>query len=64
MLDWKLPYAKWFEDGQINLSANCLDRHLATRGDKAALVWEGEPGDSRTLTYRELHARCASSPTR
>ena len=56
VLDWKLPYSKWFEDGQINLSANCLDRHLATRGDKVALDWEGEPGDSRTLTYRELHA--------
>jgi acetyl-CoA synthetase len=56
VLDWKLPYSKWFEDGQINLSANCLDRHLATRGDKVALDWEGEPGDRRTLTYRELHA--------
>ncbi len=56
VLDWKLPYSKWFEDGQINLSANCLDRHLATRGDKVALDWEGEPGDTRTLTYRELHA--------
>ena len=56
MLDWKLPYSKWFEDGQINLSANCLDRHLATRGDKVAIEWEGEPGDSRKLTYRELHA--------
>jgi acetyl-CoA synthetase len=56
VLDWKLPYSKWFEDGQINLSANCLDRHLATRGDKIALDWEGEPGDTRTLTYRELHA--------
>ena len=56
VLDWKLPYSKWFEDGQINLSANCLDRHLATRGDKVAIDWEGEPGDSRKLTYRELHA--------
>src|SRR4029079_7077507 len=55
VLDWKLPYSKWFEDGQINLSANCLDRHLATRGDKVAIEWEGEPGDSRKLTYRELH---------
>jgi acetyl-CoA synthetase len=56
VLDWKLPYSKWFEDGQINLSANCLDRHLATRGDKVAIEWEGEPGDSVKLTYRELHA--------
>jgi len=56
VLDWKAPYSKWFEDGQINLSANCLDRHLATRGDKVAIEWEGEPGDSRKLTYRELHA--------
>jgi acetyl-CoA synthetase len=56
VLDWKLPYSKWFEDGQINLSANCLDRHLATRGDKVAIEWEGEPGDSRKLTYKELHA--------
>ena len=56
VLDWKLPYSRWFEDGQVNLSANCLDRHLATRGDKVAIDWEGEPGDSRKLTYRELHA--------
>ena len=56
VLDWKLPYSKWFEDGQLNLSANCLDRHLATRGDKVAIEWEGEPGDSRKITYRELHA--------
>ncbi|HXU05099.1 MAG TPA: acetate--CoA ligase [Polyangia bacterium] len=56
VLDWKLPYSKWFEDGQFNLSANCLDRHLATRGDKVAIDWEGEPGDSRKLTYRQLHA--------
>jgi acetyl-CoA synthetase len=55
VLDWKAPYSKWFEDGQINLSANCLDRHLATRGDKVAIEWEGEPGDSRKITYRELH---------
>src|SRR5438876_6229370 len=55
VLDWKLPYSRWFEDGQLNLSANCLDRHLAKHGDKVALEWEGEPGDSRKLTYRELH---------
>jgi len=55
VLDWQLPYSRWFEDGELNLSANCLDRHLATRGDKVAIEWEGEPGDSRKLTYRELH---------
>ena len=55
VLDWQLPYSRWFEDGELNLSANCLDRHLATRADKVAIEWEGEPGDSRTLTYRQLH---------
>jgi len=55
-LDWSNPpFAKWFINGKINLSYNCLDRHLETRGDKPAIIWEGEPGDSRTLTYRELH---------
>ncbi|MFQ5508943.1 MAG: acetate--CoA ligase [Leptospirillia bacterium] len=49
------PFFKWFEDGLINVSANCLDRHLTTwRKNKAAIVWEGEPGDTRTLTYQEL----------
>ena len=52
----KAPFVRWFADGQLNLSANCLDRHLPTRADKPALVWEGEPGDRRTLSYRELHA--------
>ena len=56
VLSWNLPWARWFDGGELNLSANCLDRHLATRGDKVALDWEGEPGDSRKLTYRELHA--------
>ncbi len=56
VLDWSnAPHAKWFVGGQINASYNCLDRHLATRGNKAAIVWEGEPGDSRTLTYQQLH---------
>jgi acetyl-CoA synthetase len=50
------PFVKFFVGGQLNVSANCLDRHLADRGDRRALVWEGEPGDERTLTYRELHA--------
>jgi len=54
-LDWDPPRAKWFADGKLNVSANCLDRHLdGPRRNKAALVWEGEPGDRRTLTYWEL----------
>ncbi|EKV02809.1 acetyl-coenzyme A synthetase [Leptolyngbya sp. PCC 7375] len=56
VLDWQPPFAKWFVGGKINISYNCLDRHLDThRRDKPAIVWEGEPGDSRTLTYAELH---------
>ena len=70
-IDWITPYSKvknttyddgveirWFEDGELNVAANCLDRHLAARGDQAAIIWEpDDPGeDSRTLTYRELHA--------
>jgi acetyl-CoA synthetase len=58
VLEWKLPFAKWFVGGQINISYNCLDRHLETwRKNKAAIVWEGEPGDSRTLTYQQLHGQ-------
>ncbi|MDX2020340.1 MAG: acetate--CoA ligase [Deltaproteobacteria bacterium] len=52
----QMPNTRWFEDGQINVSVNCLDRHLGTRGNKPALIWEGEPGDERVLTYSELHA--------
>ena len=56
VLDWQPPFAKWFVGGKLNISYNCLDRHLTTwRRNKAALIWEGEPGDSRTLTYGELH---------
>jgi acetyl-CoA synthetase len=56
VLDWSNPpFAKWFVNGKINLSYNCLDRHLTTRPNKPAIVWEGEPGDSKTLTYAELH---------
>ncbi|MBT3396657.1 MAG: AMP-binding protein, partial [Alphaproteobacteria bacterium] len=68
-LDWITPYTKiqntdfnrpvsikWFEDGTLNAAANCLDRHLETRGGQAAIIWEGDdPADSRTLTYKELH---------
>ncbi len=56
VLEWNEPFAKWFVGGKINVSYNCLDRHLTTwRRNKAALIWEGEPGDSRTLTYQQLH---------
>jgi len=56
VLDWDPPHAKWFVNGKINISYNCLDRHLTTwRKNKAALIWEGEPGDSCTLTYAQLH---------
>ena len=55
VLDWKLPFAQWFVGGQLNISYNCLDTHVATwRKNKAAILWEGEPGDSRTLTYQQL----------
>ncbi len=69
-IDWITPYSKvknttyddgveirWFEDGELNVAANCLDRHLAARGDQAAIIWEpDDPGEaSRTLTYRDLH---------
>jgi acetyl-CoA synthetase len=55
-LQWKPPYAKWFVGGKLNVSYNCLDRHVATsRRTKAALIWEGEPGDTRTLTYWDLY---------
>jgi acetyl-CoA synthetase len=53
--EWNVPYAKWFVGGKLNVSYNCLDRHvLAGKGDKVAIHWEGEPGDTRTITYSEL----------
>ncbi len=53
--EWDLPYAKWFIGGKLNVSYNCLDRHvLAGKGDKVAIHWEGEPGDTRTITYSQL----------
>src|ERR1700737_432963 len=56
VLQWKAPFAKWFVGGKLNLSENCLDRHLAgPRRNKAAIIWEGEPGEKRTLTYQQLH---------
>ncbi|HEY9479614.1 MAG TPA: AMP-binding protein, partial [Gemmatimonadaceae bacterium] len=56
VLDWNPPWAKWFVGGKLNASVNCLDRHVRTaRRNKAALIWEGEPGDKRTLTYWDLY---------
>ncbi len=56
VLQWKAPFAKWFVGGRLNVSENCLDRHLTgVRRNKAAIIWEGEPGESRTLTYQQLH---------
>ena len=55
--EWDLPFSKWFVGGELNVSYNCLDRHvLAGRGDKVAFHWEGEPGDTRTVTYADLLA--------
>jgi acetyl-CoA synthetase len=57
VLEWNLPWAKWFVGGKMNLSYNCVDRHaLGERASKTALIWEGEPGEVRRLTYAELHA--------
>src|SRR5262245_51677336 len=65
ILEWELPFAKWFVGGKLNASVNCLDRHVkAGRGAKRAIVWEGEPGDERTFTYAELLTevcRCANA---
>src|SRR5947208_6198304 len=57
ILEWDLPFAKWFVGGKLNVAYNCLDRHVdAGRGDKIAYHWEGEPGDTRTITYADLYA--------
>src|SRR5579863_1457975 len=65
VLDWQFPFAKWFADGELNAAYNCVDRHLSgPRRNKAALIWEGEPGDSRVLTYQMLAtevARCTNA---
>ncbi|HEU5183811.1 MAG TPA: AMP-binding protein, partial [Gemmatimonadaceae bacterium] len=56
ILEWKPPRAKWFLGGKINASVNCVDRHVrGARRNQAALIWEGEPGDRRTLTYWDLY---------
>jgi acetyl-CoA synthetase len=65
VLEWNPPHAKWFVGGKLNVSANCLDRHLTgPRRNKAAIIWEGEPGDRQVLTYWELArevSRCANA---
>ena len=65
VLDWTVPFAKWFVGGRTNIAYNCLDRHLKTaRRNKAAIIWEGEPGESRVLTYWDLARevnRCANA---
>ena len=65
VLDWTPPHAKWFSGGQLNVAANCVDRHLGSaRRNKAAIIWEGEPGDRRVYTYWELGqevGRCANA---
>src|SRR5256714_6921923 len=64
VLKWEPPHAEWFGGGELNISYNCLDRHLTSwRRNKAAIIWEGEPGEQRTLTYQQLHrevCRCAN----
>ncbi|HEU0131084.1 MAG TPA: acetate--CoA ligase [Mycobacteriales bacterium] len=66
-LEWEVPYARWFVGGRLNVAYNCLDHHvLAGRGDKVAFHWEGEPGDTRTVTYADLLrevSRCANALT-
>ena len=65
VLEWTAPHARWFSGGQLNVAANCVDRHLSSaRRNKAAIIWEGEPGDRRVYTYWELGqevGRCASA---
>ena len=51
------PFFKWFKDGELNLSYNCLDRHLESDGDRIAFYWEGEPGDTQEITYQDLYER-------
>ena len=56
VFEWNPPFAKWFVGGKTNVSYNCLDRHLTTpRKNKVAILWEGEPGDQRMISYQELH---------
>ena len=64
-LEWDLPFAKWFTGGKLNISYNCVDRHVANGlGDKVAYHWIGEPGDTRTLTFADLLREVRRRPTR
>jgi len=56
VLEWDPPYQRWFTGGKLNAAHNCLDRHLEVWGDRVAYHWIGEPGEKRTVTYRDLHA--------
>ncbi len=62
VLEWKAPFAKWFVDGKLNACVNCVDRHVRNGlHNKAAIIWEGEPGDRRTLTYWDMQREvCAA----
>ncbi|HXW07574.1 MAG TPA: AMP-binding protein, partial [Vicinamibacterales bacterium] len=61
VLRWNPPHAQWFVGGKLNASTNCLDRHIrSARRNKAAIIWEGEPGDRRTLTYWDLHRQVSA----
>lgn len=55
VFEWNPPFVKWFAGAKTNAAYNCIDRHLEARGDKVAILWEGEPGDVREITYKELH---------
>ncbi len=60
LLDWQLPFSKWFVGAELNITESCLDRHVKEgRGDKPAIIWESEPGESKTYTYKELTERVA-----
>ncbi|GAC1449849.1 MAG: acetate--CoA ligase [Ktedonobacterales bacterium] len=62
VLDWEAPWAQWYVGGQLNAAENCVDRHLATwRRNKAAIIWEGEPGETRVMTYRDLAREVAQA---
>jgi acetyl-CoA synthetase len=61
VLDWDFTkgHIRWFEGAKLNVSYNCLDRHLATRGDQVAIIWEGDsPNEDKKVTYKQLHDRC------
>ena len=61
VLRWKSPHAQWFVGGQLNASVNCVDRHArSARRNRAAIIWEGEPGDRRTLTYWDLYRQVSA----